>query len=131
MCSYYGVLTLRGLIMSLQLNTDKGKIEITKEVIASVASKAALECYGLAGIPSSNISEGISDLIKKSRKGVKVEIVDGNRLILEVNIIVMYGTKISEVAHNVMEKIHYTVENFTGADVKQVNIKVQGVKVVE
>jgi len=118
--------------MSLQLKTDKGKIEISKEVIASIASKAALECYGLAGIPSVSISEGISDLIKKeTRKGVKVEIVDGEKLVLEVSIIVMYGTKISEVAHNVMEKVHYTVEDITGAKVEKVNIKVQGVKVVE
>ncbi|MBS3970316.1 MAG: Asp23/Gls24 family envelope stress response protein [Clostridia bacterium] len=118
--------------MSLQLKTDKGKIEISKEVIVSIASKAALECYGLAGIPSASISEGISDLLKKeTRKGVKVEIVDGEKLVLEVSIIVMYGTKISEVAHNVMEKVHYTIENITGAKVEKVNIKVHGVKVVE
>ncbi|KUO52425.1 MAG: hypothetical protein APF76_05160 [Desulfitibacter sp. BRH_c19] len=118
--------------MSLQLNTDKGKIEISTDVISSIASRAALECYGLAGIPSIKISEGISDLIKReSRKGIRVEVVDGNRLILEVNIIVMYGTKISEVAHNVMEKVHYTVEDFTGAKVEKVNIKVHGVKVLE
>ncbi|WP_028307396.1 Asp23/Gls24 family envelope stress response protein [Desulfitibacter alkalitolerans] len=118
--------------MSFQLKNDKGNIEISKEVITSIASKAALECYGLAGIPSAGISEGISDLIRKeTRKGVKVEVVDGNRLIIEVSIIVMYGTKISEVAQNVMEKVHYTIEEMTGANVERVNIKVQGVKVVE
>lgn len=118
--------------MSLQLKTDKGKIEISKEVIVNIATKAALECYGVAGIPSASISEGISDLIKKeSRKGVKVEIIDEERMVLELNIIVMYGTKISEVAHNVMEKVHYTMEDITGAKVEKVNIKVQGVKVVE
>jgi len=121
--------------MALQLKTDKGKIEISKEVIISIANKATLECYGLAGIPSTNISEGISgisDLIKReSRKGVKVEVIDEERLVLEVSIIVMYGTKISEVAHNVMERVHYTVEDLTGAKVEKVNIKVQGVKVVE
>ena len=118
--------------MTLQLKTDKGKIEISKEVIVSIVNKATLECYGLAGIPATSITEGISDLIKKeSRKGVKIEVIDGDKLVLEVSIIVMYGTKISEVAHNVMEKVHYTIENITGAKVEKVNVKVQGVKVVE
>ena len=118
--------------MSLQLKTDKGKVEISKEVIISIANKATLECYGLAGIPSASIAEGLTDLIKKeNRKGIKVEVVDGEKLVLEVSIIVMYGTKISEVAHNVMEKVHYTVEDMTGAKVEKVNIRVQGVKVVE
>ena len=118
--------------MTLQLKTDRGKIEISKEVIVSIVNRATLECYGLAGIPANSISEGISDLImKESRKGVKIEVIDGDRLILEVSIIVMYGTKISEVAHNVMEKVRYTIEDITGAKVEKVNIKVQGVKVME
>ena len=118
--------------MTLQLKTNRGKIEISKEVIVSIVNKATLECYGLAGIPATSISEGISDLIKKeSRKGVKIEVIDNDRLTLEVSIIVMYGTKISEVAHNVMEKVHYIIEDITGAKVEKVNIKVQGVKVVE
>ena len=118
--------------MNLQLKTDRGKIEISKEVIISIVNKATLECYGLAGIPATSITEGISDFIKKEgRKGVKMEVINGDGLILDVSIIVMYGTKISEVAHNVMEKVHYTVEDMTGAKVERVNIKVQGVKVVE
>jgi len=118
--------------MNVQLKTERGKIEISQEVIVSIVNKATLECYGLAGIPATSITEGISDLIKKeSRKGVRAEIIDGDRLTLEVSIIVMYGTKISEVAHNVMEKVHYTVEDMTGAKVEKVNVKVQGVKVME
>ena len=114
--------------MNLQLKNSKGKIEISKDIIITIANKAAVECYGLAGIST----EGISDLIKKeSSKGVKVEIVDGDKLILEVGIIVMYGTKISEVAQNVMETVRYTVEDITGAKVEKVNIRVQGVKIVE
>ncbi len=119
--------------MSLVLRTDKGKIEISKDVFVEIASRAASECYGLAGIPSINLSDGFTDLLKKDspRKGVRIEIVDDNKLIIEVSIIVIYGTKISEVAHNVMEKVHYTIESITGAKVEKVNIRVQGVKVVD
>ncbi|MEW6623313.1 MAG: Asp23/Gls24 family envelope stress response protein [Bacillota bacterium] len=117
----------------MQISTPKGKINISKEVIAHIASTAAMECYGLAGVPSNKLSEGLTELIKKetTRKGVKVEVVDGNRLIINIGIVVIYGTKISEVAQNVMEKVHYTIEEITGAKVEKVNIKVLGVKVVD
>ena len=44
-------------------------------------------------------------------------------------IIVSYGTKISEVAHNVQTKVKYTLIKL-GLAVDSVNIYVQGVKVI-
>ncbi|COF83717.1 putative alkaline-shock protein [Bacillus cereus G9241] len=45
-------------------------------------------------------------------------------------IIVSYGTKISEVAHNVQTKVKYTLDQTVGLAVDSVNIYVQGVKVI-
>ena len=44
-------------------------------------------------------------------------------------IIVSYGTKISEVAHNVQSKVKYTLDQMVGLAVDSVNIFVQGVSV--
>ena len=44
-------------------------------------------------------------------------------------IIVSYGTKISEVANNVQNKVKYTLDQTLGLSVDSVNIFVQGVKV--
>ena len=44
-------------------------------------------------------------------------------------IIVSYGTKISEVAHNVQSKVKYTLEQTIGIAADTVNIYVQGVRV--
>ena len=119
--------------MMLVINNNKGKTIISKDVIASIANLASMECYGLAGIPSKKISEGIFELMgwDTAKRGVKVEITEDNKLILEVGIIVIYGTKISEVAQNVMEKVHYTLQDTIGEVVEKVNVKVHGVRLIE
>jgi uncharacterized alkaline shock family protein YloU len=51
--------------------------------------------------------------------------------VVDVYVIVGYGTKISEVAYNIRQKIKYVLEQVTGIEVAQVNVNVQGVKVAK
>ena len=48
---------------------------------------------------------------------------------IDMYIIVSYGTKISEIAHNVQSKVKYTLDKTVGFAVESVNIYVQGVRV--
>ena len=48
---------------------------------------------------------------------------------IDMYIIVSYGTKISEIAHNVQSKVKYTLDKTVGLAVDTVNIYVQGVRV--
>ncbi|MBT9176027.1 MAG: Alkaline shock protein 23 [Firmicutes bacterium] len=119
--------------MSQTILTDYGKIVITSEAIATVAGVAALECYGLVGMCSrSRIRDGFIELLGKENlsRGVEVH-VSGNSVVIDLYIIVGYGTKISEVAQNIMEKVRYVVETLVDLSVEQVNINVQGVRVNE
>ncbi|HEM2252967.1 TPA: Asp23/Gls24 family envelope stress response protein, partial [Listeria monocytogenes] len=50
---------------------------------------------------------------------------------IDMYIIVSFGTKISEVAHNVQERVKYTLEKTLGITVESVNIYVQGVRVIK
>lgn len=111
--------------------TSYGRVGVSKEVIALIAGIAAVECYGIVGMASWKISDGISELLKMENlsKGVEVDIA-GDNLIINLYIVVGYGTRINQVAHNVMEKVKYAVESKTGLRIEQVNINVQGVKVV-
>lgn len=52
-----------------------------------------------------------------------------DRIHIDMYIIVSYGTKISEVAHNVQTKVKYTISHTVGLSVDSVNIYVQGVRV--
>ena len=116
--------------MGTELRNEYGKVVITPEVIATIAGTAAVECYGLVGMASRNIKDGLVELLGRDNlsRGVTVVVKD-SELDINLYIIVGYGVKISEVANNVMERVKYSIEELTGLKVAQVNVTVQGVKV--
>lgn len=116
--------------MGKELTNDLGKVVLSEEVIATIAGVAATECYGIVGMASRKIKDGIAELLGRESlsKGVEV-VLDADKVEISLYIVVGYGTRISEVARNVIEKVKYTVESTTGLEVTKVNIKVQGVKV--
>lgn len=112
------------------MNSQLGAINISQEVLGSIAGNAATECYGLVGMASRNLQDGIAELLGRDAvsKGVEVKL-EGDQVVIELYIIVEYGVRISEVARNIMERVKYTVENLTGLKVNGVNVNVQGVRV--
>lgn len=113
-----------------EIHTELGKIVLAEELLANLAGQAAVECYGLVGMASVNVRDGLTELLKKENlaRGVKIHFKD-EKLIIDLFVMVGYGTRIPEVASNVMEKVRYTVETVTGIPVAKVNVKVQGVLV--
>jgi len=61
-------------------------------------------------------------------RGVRVS-TQGDRVFIDLFIIVEYGVSINTVAKNVIERAKYNVENLTGMTVEQVNVTVHGVRV--
>ena len=117
--------------MSIELQTKYGHIEITNDVIAMIAGGAAVDCYGIVGMASKNqIRDGISEILRRENfsKGIVVREENGE-LHIDMYIIVSYGTKISEVAHNVQTKVKYTLDQALGLSVQSINIYVQGVRI--
>ncbi len=117
--------------MSIEVNNEYGKIDITNDVIAQVVGEAAIECYGIVGMASKHqIRDGLTDILRKENfaKGVIVRNV-GDDMHIDMYVIVGYGTKISEVAYQVQSKVKYTLNKVIGMAVKSVNIFVQGVRV--
>ena len=47
--------------------TQEGKIELSENLISKVAGKAAVECYGVVGMVSKNIREGIQKFFGKEQ----------------------------------------------------------------
>ncbi|GAB3067621.1 Asp23/Gls24 family envelope stress response protein [Virgibacillus ainsalahensis] len=119
--------------MSIELNTNDGQVTITNDVISTIAGGAAVECYGIVGMASkSQIRDGIAEMLKKENysKGVVVR-QEENRLHIDMYIIVSYGTKISEVAHNMQSQVKYTLNQSLGLEIDSVNIFIQGVRVAK
>ncbi|MDE6852484.1 MAG: Asp23/Gls24 family envelope stress response protein, partial [Lachnospiraceae bacterium] len=50
---------------------------------------------------------------------------------VELHIIVAYGVSIRAVAQNVLEQVKYKFETFTGIEFEQINVIVEGVRIVD
>ncbi|MGF7057272.1 Asp23/Gls24 family envelope stress response protein [Brassicibacter mesophilus] len=113
-----------------KLNNKYGAINIDDNVLEIIAGLSAMECYGLVGMSSRNATDGLVELLRKEHltKGVKVH-TEGDKIVIDLYIVVQFGTRISVVANNIIEKVKYNIENLTGLKVERVNINVQGVRV--
>lgn len=122
-----------GIAMPIELKTDMGLIDVSKDVIATIAGGTAIECDGIVGMASKKqIKDGISELLGREnfQKGVIIR-EEEELLHIDLYIIVSYGTKISEVARNVQAKVKYQLQKMLGLDIDSVNIFVQGVRVLK
>lgn len=116
--------------MTIKVDNDYGVVYINSDVISTIAGASAIECYGLVGMASKNATNGIVSLLKGENlsKGVVIKSEDDG-IIIDLYVIVQFGTKISVVAQNIIEKVKYNVEIQTGLKVKNVNLNIEGVRV--
>lgn len=105
-----------------------GRIEVAPRVVASIAGHAANECYGIVGMAARGLREGIAERLNRENlhRGVEIEARDDG-LLIELYVIAQYGTRISEVAHNLMSQVKYAIEKSLGLEVIAVNVNVQGI----
>lgn len=118
----------------MKFKTEFGEVFITPEVIAKMVGIAAVECYGVIGMASQKqVKDGIADLLgwNNLEKGIIVKEIDNNEISVEVHVIIAFGTRISEVAGSIQTKIKYTLQEAIGINVAQVDICVDGVKIID
>jgi uncharacterized alkaline shock family protein YloU len=56
---------------------------------------------------------------------VRVRVVN-EQIIIDVYVALEYGLRITEIAHNIMSSVKFSVEKMLGIPVSQVNVNVQG-----
>jgi uncharacterized alkaline shock family protein YloU len=105
-----------------------GRIEVLPGVVGAIAAHAATECYGIRGMAARNLREGVAELLRRDylHKGVEVRELEGG-LAIDLYVVVQYGVRISEVAHNLQEAVRFEVERTVAVPVAEVNVNVQGV----
>ena len=112
--------------------TGNEGIQISGDVISTIAGKAVSEVSGVAGM-AGGFAGGISEVLsgkKNLSKGIKVDINEKEAKI-DVNIIVEYGVRIPDVAFEIQNRVKKAVETMTGLKVVNVNVHVQGVSMTE
>ena len=109
---------------------DISNIQISNDVISTIASVAALEVDGVSAL-STLLSSNIKDLLSKKNtsKGIVVEVSDNGDVAVTVNMIVKYNYKIQDVALNVQNQVIRAISDMTNYNVSYVNVKVVGVTI--
>ena len=115
--------------MSVTTNNAYGKISISDLAIAKVASHTAIDSYGIVEMVSRRFTDTLALLLKKDGEGRGIKVITyGNRIFIDVYVVIKYGVSIAAVAESLKESIKYKVEAFTGMIVDTVNVNVIDVK---
>ena len=115
-------------IYTIQNDAGKGEVKIADEVVAIIAALAATEVEGVASMAGNITNELISRLgMKNLSKGVKVDVLEGV-VTVSLTLNLKYNYCVVEVSGKVQEKVKNAIENMTGLEVADVNIKVAGVE---
>ena len=106
-----------------------GRIEVFPSAVGAIAAHASLGCYGIAGMAARGLRDGFAELLRRENvdRGVEVVEIEGG-LAIDVFVIVQYGIRISEVAHNLQQTVKFEVERAVNVPVARVNVNVQGVR---
>jgi uncharacterized alkaline shock family protein YloU len=104
-------------------------IRISSEVIAVIAGLVSSDIPGIAGM-SGGLVGGIAEKLgrKDLTKGIKVQ-VNGDKVVIDMNVIAEYGTSIVEATDKLKNATRISVEKSTGLKVEAININVQGINI--
>lgn len=114
---------------SSEHSSPPGRIEISKHAIATLVAETALQCYGVVGLVGHVPGWRQGWFHPESgQRGVVISLTDGV-VTLDLYIVVEYGTRISEVARSLMERIAYTIDQNVGLPVAAVNVHIQDLRI--
>lgn len=106
-----------------------GEVQIADEVVAIIAGLAATEVEGVSSMAGNITNELVGKLgMKNLSKGVKVE-VTSQAVTVDMAIVMEYGYSIPKTSTLVQEKVKSAIENMTGLEVAEVNIRIAGVSI--
>lgn len=108
-----------------------GEVQIADDVVAIIAGLAATEVEGVDSMAGNITNELVAKLgMKNLSKGVKVELTE-EHVSVDISLNIKYGYSIPSVCEEVQEKVQNAIENMTGLNVLDVNIKIAGVVLEE
>ena len=113
---------------TIQNDNSMGEVQIADEDVAIIAALAATEVDGVASMAGNITNELVSRLgMKNLSKGVKVDVLEGVVTVsLALNL--KYNYSIMDVTAKVQDRVKTAIENMTGLEVADINIRVAGVE---
>ncbi len=125
--------------MSMEQGADKngyelqaestGTVRIADDVVAMIAALAATEVEGIAAMAGNLTNELLSRVgVRGLSRGARVE-VSGEKVKAELAVVMEYGYNIPTTCQKVQAKVKSAIENMTGLEVQDVNIRIAGINV--
>lgn len=108
-----------------QYTAPEGRCIISEEVIATIASTAALEVEGVAGL-ATRVPELRNLMGSAASKAVAV-INNENETVVDIYLNLKEGMRIPDVAGEVQREIKSAVQSMTGKPVTKINVHVAGI----
>ncbi len=117
---------------AVNLNRDTlGSVQIANDVVAIIAGLAATEVDGITAMAGDISNELMSKVGYRSlTKGVKVDI-DNGQVKVELSLRMDYGHNIPSTCAKVQDRVKTTIENMTGLEVVNVNVRIAGVDMLK
>lgn len=115
----------------LQEDDSIGSVKIADDVVAMIAALAAMEVDGVADMSGNMTNEFLSRVgMKNTAKGARVDVLQ-RKVKVDLAITMEYGYNIPATCQRVQAKVKSTVENMTGLEVTDVNIRIAGINVAK
>lgn len=106
-----------------------GVVQIADDVVAMIASLATTEVEGVSAMAGNITNELMSKVgVKKLTKGVRVDVLENN-VTVDLVVTMEYGYNIPATCQQVQTKVKAAIENMTGLNCTDVNIRIAGIKV--
>ena len=115
----------------LQEDERFGTVKIADDVVAMIAALAATEVDGVAAMAGNMTNELLSRVgVRSLYKGARVD-VSNKKVKVELAITMEYGYNIPATCQRVQNKVKGAIENMTGLEVLDVNIRIAGINVTK
>ncbi len=116
----------------IQFENHLGVIDISKDYFVNLIGEAAVNCFGVAAMAPVNVRQGLLERVFRKEagdfsKGLRIR-TKNQRLLIDLHIIVAYGTNIAAIVKSITHKVRYTVEDKTGFQVARVNVYIDGMR---
>jgi len=106
----------------LTVDTARGTVTISRDVVADVVAETAARCYGVVGLSSAS---RVARMLRREGVGVAG---DSSGLRIELHVVVEHGLNLAEVAATVRSQVAYEVERIVGLPVSAVEVVIQNVR---
>jgi uncharacterized alkaline shock family protein YloU len=106
------------------------EIKISHSVVAGIVRLSALEVEGVHSVGHDGLVDGLVEMLSKrtSDRGIKISEDSQERYLIELHVILRFGTELARVAERVQQNVRAKVVHMTGRPVAKIDVVIEGVR---